>query len=87
MNKKEDRQPELETVSSDGLPALRVSTVVCVQVLFPGRHASAQVALCFVVFQNILHFDSKSRIHFQKPLGHIFMYRCNNYNGFYWCIA
>ncbi len=59
--------------SSDGLPVLHVSTVVCVQIFFPGSHAAAQMALGFVVFQNVLHFDSQSRIHFQKPLGHIFV--------------
>ncbi len=58
-----------------------------VQIFFASCHTAAQMTLCFVVFQNRFDLGRKTGVDLEKSFGDILMYRCNNYNGFYWCIA
>lgn len=58
---------------SDELPVLHDSTVVCMQIFFPGSHAAAQMTLGFVVFQNGLYFEGQCRIDLKESFGYILM--------------
>ena len=67
-----------------------------VQIFFASCHTAAQMTLSpaqpnagayGVVFQNRFDLGRKTGVDLEKSFGDILMYRCNNYNGFYWCIA